>query len=163
MPEEEESGFTVRDRRRVHIEDTPAAPEPTPAPATPTLTAAEQAAYDEAADAEAYAAQLAAEDDLDGDEAAMLGEDGVPNVYQVLAVFLNEMRTLALVRLGLVAPPGGDQQLTDLAQAKVAIDTVAYLAAQMEPAVAPEERLPLRAMVSDLQMAFVERTRQVQQ
>jgi len=153
MPEEEESGFTVRDRRRVHVEDEApaAAAAPTPVPAAPAFSAAERDAFDAAAEAEAFAAELE-------DEAGMM-PGGVPSVFQVMAVFLNEMRTLALVRLGLVTPPDSNESLVDLLEAKVAIDTVTYLASQLEQVVAPEERLPLRAMVSDLQMAFMELTK----
>lgn len=171
MPaEEEESGFTVRDRRRFVADDAPApaaapatppaAPPPVPAaavPAPPVFTDAEREAYDAAEEAALLEEEMAAM------EAAGLGggqmPGGVPSVYQVMAVFLNEMRTLALVRLGLIAPPDATESLRDLGEAKAAIDTAAFLAGQLEAVVAPEERLPLRAMVSELQLTYVEASR----
>ncbi len=173
MPaEEEESGFKVRDRPRFVSEDAPAAaatpapptPPAAPAPSAPPpqfagvpappsfadLSAAEQEAYAAAEEAALLEEEMAA---------AQGGPGGVPSVYQVLAVFLNEMRTLALVRLGLIAPPGATESLRDLAEAKAAIDTAAFLASQLEAVVAPEERLPLRAMISELQLTFVEQSK----
>jgi hypothetical protein len=58
--------------------------------------------------------------------------------------------------------PGTGEIERDLPQAKVAIDTVAFLATQLEPLVAPEERLPLKALVSDLQVNFVEQSKRAQ-
>jgi hypothetical protein len=83
----------------------------------------------------------------------------LPDVYSVLALFLGELRNLAWLRMGLVANPGTGQIERDMAQAKVAIDTVAFLAQQIEPYVPAQERLPLRALVSDLQMNFVEQSK----
>ena len=99
------------------------------------------------------AASLLAEND--GGEAGEL-----PDIYAVLALFLGELRNLAWLRMGLVANPGTGQIERDMDQAKIAIDTVAFLAQQLEPTVAPQERLPLRALVSDLQINFVEQNKQ---
>jgi hypothetical protein len=114
----------------------------------------------------AHAASLAAgggdgspatADGTAGMEDANTGE--LPDVYSVLALFLSELRNLAWLRMGLVANPGTGQIERDMDQAKVAIDTVAFLAQQIEPYVPAQERLPLRALVSDLQMNFVEQTK----
>ncbi|MBC8134593.1 MAG: DUF1844 domain-containing protein [Fibrella sp.] len=139
MPEEEsEEGFVFRDRRR------------TPASETPTPSAPVEIAEPEG---EVY------------DDLAMEGEEnpeqmgGLPDVYSVLALFLQELRSLAWLRMGLVANPSTGQIERDLDQARIAIDTVEFLAKQLEPAVAPEERLPLKALVSDLQINFVEQSK----
>jgi hypothetical protein len=95
--------------------------------------------------------------DAAGMEDANTGE--LPDVYSVLALFLGELRNLAWLRMGLVANPGTGQIERDMAQAKVAIDTVAFLAQQIEPYMPAQERLPLRALVSDLQMNFVEQSK----
>ena len=93
---------------------------------------------------------------MDGDE----GDTGeLPDVNAVLALFLGELRNLAWLRMGLVANPGTGKIERDLAQAKVAIDTVAFLAQQLEPSIAPQERLPLKALVSDLQVNFIEQSK----
>lgn len=139
MPEESEEGFVFRDRRRGA--EAPAAPAPPPPPA-PVEIAEEPA--DELYDAE------------DGDDDA---PGALPDVYSVIALFMQEFRSLAWLRMGLMANPSTGVIERDLEQAKVAIDTVTFLASQLEPVVAPEERLPLKALVSDLQLNFVEQAR----
>jgi hypothetical protein len=150
MPDEPEEGFTVRDRRRVSVDDThsdstvaaPSAPVSEPVPPS-----------------EAVATDTFSDEELlgEGDEMQDTGE--LPNIYSVLAMFMGELRNLAWLRMGLVANPGTGQIERDLPQAKVAIDTVAFLASQLEPMLAPEERLPLKAHVSDLQINFVEQSK----
>ena len=86
-----------------------------------------------------------------------LGEgdpNALPDVYSILALFMGELRNIAWLRMGLVANPATGQMETDMEQAKVAINTVGFLASQLEPVIAPEEKLPLRALVSDLQINF---------
>ena len=138
MPEDSEEGFVFRDRRRGGAE----APAPVPAP---------------------MLAELAPEPEDDlyaaGDENDEQAPTTLPDVYSVLALFLQELRSLAWLRMGLVANPSTGQIERDLEQAKIAIDTVTFLATQLEPAVAPEERLPLKALVSDLQINFIEQSR----
>lgn len=141
MPEEEEEGFTFRDRRRSNVDDTPAPTAPTPAPLVEEIVTEE----------------VYTEEGYDDDEQGAPGE--IPDVRSVLALFLGELRNLAWLRMGLVANPVTHEIEKDLMQAKMAIDTVAFLASQLEPHVAPEERLPLKAMVSDLQVNFVEQSK----
>lgn len=166
MPDEPEEGFTIRDRRRFSMDE--------PAPDT---AAADNAP---AAGAGAGAASFltAAPDDEDEEDAgfpagafgdggpdAMGGmygdesESALPDIYSVLALFLGELRNLAWLRMGLVANPATGQIERDMSQAKIAIDTVAFLAGQLESVVAPEERVPLKAMISDLQINFVEQSK----
>lgn len=158
MPEEEpQEGFTVRDRRRFLMEDEEDTSSPT-SPPDPAASDAPAAANAGAAAAEqnAYADAMPGMDEEMGD---MGGDASLPDVYSVLALFLGELRNLAWLRMGLVANPATGQVERDLSQAKIAIDTVAFLAQQLESVVAPEERLPLRALVSDLQVNFVEQTK----
>lgn len=156
MPDEPEEGFTVRDRRRVSVEDpdpissdapSQAAAAPTPEP-VPNSAMQGTASYDEG------------DYPTDGEEMQDAGQ--LPDVFSVLALFMGELRNLAWLRMGLVANPGTGEIERDLPQAKVAIDTVAFLATQLEPLVAPEERLPLKALVSDLQVNFVEQSKRAQ-
>ncbi|MBC7807253.1 MAG: DUF1844 domain-containing protein [Akkermansiaceae bacterium] len=139
MPEEEsEEGFVFRDRRRAQT------PEAS-APSVPAeIAEPEGEVYDD----------LAMEGEGDAEQMGSL-----PDVYSVLALFLQELRSLAWLRMGLVANPSTGQIERDLDQARIAIDTVEFLAKQLEPAVAPEERLPLKALVSDLQINFVEQSK----
>ncbi|GAB4456097.1 MAG: hypothetical protein OHK0029_13440 [Armatimonadaceae bacterium] len=93
-----------------------------------------------------------------GMEEEAVGE--IPDIYTVLLEFLGIVRIHAALRMGLVPNPTTGKVERDLGQAKVAIDTAAFLVEQLEPVVMPEERLPLRALLSDLQMQFVQQTKQ---
>jgi hypothetical protein len=159
MPEEEpQEGFTVRDRRRFLMEEDEgdtSSQASAPAPAAPDAPAAASAGT-AAVEQNAYADAMQGMDEEMGE---MGGDASLPDVYSVLALFLGELRNLAWLRMGLVANPATGQVERDLSQAKIAIDTVAFLAQQLESVVAPEERLPLRALVSDLQVNFVEQTK----
>jgi len=157
-----DEGFTFRDRRSrssTLSDEAPASSAASPAPAfsasaapSPTSAAGPASALleNDAADA---AMGMMMGDDEEGDT----GE--LPDVNAVLALFLGELRNLAWLRMGLVANPGTGKIERDLDQAKVAIDTVAFLAQQLELSVAPQERLPLKALVSDLQLNFVEQSK----
>ena len=148
MPEESEEGFVFRDRRRSAVE--------AESPAAPVVVAEPQgAAYDDQA-LDTGADDLEEMMGEDGDPSQM---NGLPDVYSVLALFLQELRSLAWLRMGLVANPSTGQIERDLEQARVAIDTVTFLAKQIEPVVSPDERLPLKALVSDLQINFVEQSK----
>ena len=170
MPSNEEEGFTVRDRRRFTAEEAAPSPEAA-AQESPAASAAAPPAPDPApppaggAPGAASAFSQERLDDLAGDEGGPEEDDlphELPDVYSVLAMFLGELRNLAWIRMGLVANPLTGVIERDLAQAKVAIDTAAFLASQLEPVVPAEERLPLRALVSDLQMNFVEQSKRPQ-
>ena len=146
--EEPGEGFTVRDRRRVNTEAADAPPAADAAAETGTTAAPEEAPPSER------------ETEPAGTGDAGDTEDGsLPDVYSVLAMFLAELRALAWMRMGLISNPATGQFEKDMAQAKVAIDTAAFLAKQLEPTVPAEERLPLRAIVSDLQINFVEQSK----
>ena len=158
MPDEPEEGFTVRDRRRFSVDSTDttsssdnSAPTAAPAFAEPVITTSPTPN-----------AEIETGGDIleDGDEMYDAGQ--LPDVYSILALFMGELRNLAWLRMGLIANPGTGEIERDLPQAKVAIDTVGYLATQLEAVVAPDERLPLKAMVSDLQVNFLEQSKRAQ-
>ena len=149
MPEEEEEeGFTFRDRRRLSPEETAPVSIPVVTPTLPTESEPEPTLYDPH---EGYSDSVG---DPDGEESSE-----IPDVRSVLALFMGELRNLAWLRMGLVANPMTGEIEKDLAQAQMAINTVGFLADQLEPHVAPEERLPLKAMISDLQLNFVEQSK----
>jgi hypothetical protein len=140
--EEPQEGFTVRDRRRF------AADAPPPAPAVEAVV-------------ESVAEPLAADEISAGEEEGFLDEEaeGLPDVHSMLLVFLGQLRNLAWFRMGLIADPTTNRIERDLKQARVAIDTIEFLAKQLDSVVEPEERLPLKALVSDLQINFVEQSK----
>lgn len=188
MPDEPEEGFTVRDRRRFMTETSDAAPvtadkeapretpspvEPpaetkktrsapplgesgpvsafAPPPATPTTSVDD---VEEGFDEGAYFADEQLQEGM-----GMPEEFTLPDIYSVLLEFLGVTRSHALLRMGLFANPSTGKTERDMDQAKVAIDTAAFLVSQLERVVAPEERLPLRALLSDLQMNYVEQSK----
>ncbi|MBC8103990.1 MAG: DUF1844 domain-containing protein [Cytophagales bacterium] len=162
MPDEPEEGFTVRDRRRFSVENADTSVSDS-APDRPG-TAAAAAPAAPASVAENPAEPISAlpypgEEDPLSEGGDPYGAGQIPDVYSVLALFLGELRNLAWLRMGLVANPGTGEIERDLPQAKIAIDTVTFLAMQLEPVVSPEERLPLKALVSDLQVNFVEQSK----
>ena len=155
MPEEEEEeGFTFRDRRRQSTEDMAPAPVVTPTLPTESIAAPEPTLYDPRDGYSDSDSDSDSEGDPDGEESSE-----IPDVRSVLALFMGELRNLAWLRMGLVANPMTGEIEKDLAQAQMAINTVGFLADQLEPHVAPEERLPLKAMISDLQLNFVEQSK----
>lgn len=85
---------------------------------------------------------------------------GLPpiDVYAVLRYFISVLGTYAWQWLGLVKNPVTGQVDKDLAQAKIAIDTVAALIHQLEGKVDESERRELKGLLGDLQINFVQQT-----
>ncbi|MGC4047751.1 MAG: DUF1844 domain-containing protein [Armatimonas sp.] len=147
MPEDpEEEGFTFVDRRRNHQEES--APKPTPAP-------------QEVVEAPTFLAQDA-EQELDSEafDPSQLppGDYTLPDVREMLIEYMMVLRDVSVLRLGLAPNPATGKSERDLTQAKIAIDTIAFLATQIEAVLPPDERLPLKAMISDLQLNYVRQT-----
>ena len=137
MPDEpEEEGFTFRDRRRSQSDDAPQASPIVLTPPPPPVT-------------------MADDEMLPEDEEAGPGEYTLPDVRDLLTEYLLVLRDVAVLRLGLAPNPGTNQMEPDLTQAKIAIDSIAFLSSQIEPFLQPEERLPLKSMIADLQLAYV--------
>ena len=88
-------------------------------------------------------------------DAGMPEEPGLPDIRDYLVEFLMMVRSLAAVRLGLVPNPETGRPDIDLEQARIAIDTVAFLIEQLEPSLPAQDRLPLRSMVSDMRNRYV--------
>ena len=162
--DEQEGGFTVRDRRRflqdVAEESADAAPTATidaPAAFATATPPSLQIRPDEMDDRAVPTEADFAEDSYDGMAAGQESNE-LPDIYSVVAMFLGEMRSHAILRLGLAPNPMTGQSERDLTQAKIAIDTAVFLGAQLEGVLPSEEKLPLRAMLSELQMLYVEQT-----
>ncbi len=140
MSDEPEETFTVRDRRG-------AAREASTEFSTTVPT-------------EVVTDDVSTLDELPADFDESENEDrSLPDVYSVIALFLGELRNLAWLRMGLLANPGTGLIERDLSQARVAIDTVAHLADQLQAVAASEERLELKSLVNDLQVNFVEQSK----
>ena len=145
MPEEpEEEGFTFRDRRRSQTDAPPPAP-PVEAPPPPPPPALAEESY-------------GGPELLGPDGMPAAGEFALPDVRDLLTEYLLVLRDVAVLRLGLAPNPGTNQLERDFPQAKIAIDTMVFLAGQIEPFLQPEETLPLKSMLSELQMAYVRQT-----
>ena len=160
MAEEPEEGFTIRDRRRISLDNEEAPAESPPASRNSGSGPLEEAVAPGVPQNMFAAVGSDSAGEFEGDFVSDGAEENaLPDIYSVLMLFLGEMRSHAWLRMGLVANPVTGMSERDLPQAKVAIDTAVFLAGQIEGVLPPEERLPLRAMISDLQINFVEQSK----
>ncbi len=133
---EEEAGFTFVDKRRAQAEaptETVAAAEPEPRETPP----------------------VEADDNLDEELAAGIA----PSTYDLIGYCINLLSSQAWQKLGLLADPQTGEAAPDLAEAKVAIDTVGDLAARLETApedvISADMRRDLRTLLNDLRLNYV--------
>jgi hypothetical protein len=133
---EEEAGFTFVDKRRTQaegpVEAVAAAP---PEPLEATVEAG-------------------------GSESDEDGAGGVaPSTYDLIGYCINLLSSQAWQKLGLLADPQTGEAKPDLAEAKVAIDTVGDLAARLETApdavISADMRRDLRTLLNDLRLNYV--------
>jgi hypothetical protein len=80
------------------------------------------------------------------------------DVYSLLKSFIGMLGMQAWQKMGLLMDPSTGKIEKDMAQAKVAIDSIAALANQLEGRVSESEQRELKAMLSDLQINFVRRS-----
>lgn len=140
----EEKAYEVRDKRRVNPDGTlkeDAEPEPKESPEP------------EQAPAEEPQAQTAEQPKAE----APTEEMPLPNVYETLQFVTGLLAEQAWQFMGLHIPPGRKEPVTDLTQAKIAIDTVIFIADKVHPHLGEEDRKALRGIISDLQINFVQR------
>ena len=78
-----------------------------------------------------------------------------PDVYAMLGFVVGLMADTAWQLMGIRLAPGQKETVKDLAQAKVAIDTIAFIADKLQPVLNEEERKGIRGVISDLQINFV--------
>ena len=135
--QEEEKAYEVKDKRRVN----------------PDGTLKEEAkAGEPAAEAEAPKAEEAPPSEEAPEQEA---EMGTPSIYDMLQFVVGMIAEQAWYHMGVRIVPGQKEPVKDLAQAKIAIDTVAHISDQLHPHVSEEVRRALRSVVSDLQLNFV--------
>jgi hypothetical protein len=77
------------------------------------------------------------------------------DVWGVLQYCFILLHSQAWQAMGLVPDPASRTIKRDLDQARVAIDTASYIVTQLEPKLESKEQRNLRAMLSDLQINFV--------
>lgn len=78
-----------------------------------------------------------------------------PSVYDVLQFVAGMIAEQAWYHLGVRLAPGQKEPKKDLVQARIAIDTVAYISEQLEPHIEENVRKALKATISDLKINFV--------
>jgi Domain of unknown function (DUF1844) len=79
----------------------------------------------------------------------------VPHVFEMLSMFLNQLFELSMLRLGLLPNPITGELEPDLGQAGISINTLSFIAKQLEPALPPEERVPLQSQIQELQRHYM--------
>lgn len=83
------------------------------------------------------------------------GEVSPPNVYGMLEFMASMFAETAWQLMGIRLAPGQKEIVKDLPQAKVAIDTLAFIVEQLNPHIAEEDRAAIRNLISDLQINYV--------
>lgn len=85
--------------------------------------------------------------------------DALPEVdtYGVLRLFLSMLIEQAWVQLGLRLAPGATETHTDLKQAKLAIDTLAYLKDALGENLLPDEKREVEQTLATLRLNYVQR------
>jgi hypothetical protein len=145
--DDSEKAYEVKDKRRVNPdgslkEDVEAKAEAAEAPAESEAPAEAKAAEPEAEQAaEAPGPQT---------------ELPPPNVFETLQFVTGLLAEQAWQFMGLHLPPGYKEPVTDMAQAKIAIDVVISIADKLHPHLDEDSRRALRGIVSDLQINFVQ-------
>jgi len=153
----QDKGYEVKDKRRVKPDgslkedaettEQPAAQVPIEQPEEPEVAEAEKAEAPETAEAPPE----------EQAEAPGAGEEmPPPDVYQTLQFVAGLLVEQAWQFMGLHLPPGRKEPVRDLAQAKIAIDTVIFIGDKLHPQLDEEGRKAIRSIVSDLQLNFVQ-------
>lgn len=80
---------------------------------------------------------------------------GPSDVWELLTVFLGLLSEMAWRKMGLLIDPKSGKIEKDMAQAKVAIDTVGFIVEKLEVKLSDQEIRELRTLLSNLQLNFV--------
>ncbi len=86
------------------------------------------------------------------------GELPIASVYDILQFVVGMLSEQAWQKMGLRLAPGQKEMTKDLVQAKLAIDTIAFIVDKLHPHVGENERRALRGLLSDLQLNFVKQS-----
>ena len=85
-------------------------------------------------------------------------EEAVADVYSVAKWVIGIMAATAWQYMGLQVNPATGKIEKDLAQAKIAVDTVVFLGDKLHPHLNDAERKEIRSLISDLQVNFVQQS-----
>lgn len=140
--QEQEKAYEVKDKRRVNADG----------------TMKEETAEAEQATPQAEEAKTEAPEEPTGAPSAEQAEIPPPNVYAILQFVLGLLAEQAWELMGIRLAPGQKEEVRDLTQAKVAIDTIVFIADKLHPNLGEEERKALRGLISDLQINFVQQS-----
>jgi hypothetical protein len=77
------------------------------------------------------------------------------DTYSLLGLFAGLLAEKAWQTMGLRTKPGTDKIETDLDQARVAIDTIGFLAEKIQPHLPDDEKRRLEGVVADLKLNYV--------
>lgn len=80
------------------------------------------------------------------------------DVVTVVLWMVQELQAQAWIKMGLWKDPVTDQMVTDLPQAKIAIDSVAALVEVVRPHLSDDQRREMERLLTDLRLNFVQRT-----
>jgi hypothetical protein len=134
---EEETGFTVVDRRRA------ARPESESVAPTPETSATEEAP---------------APPPQTDSPAQSFPDDTLPRltIRDRLLMSIDILQQGAWIAMGLIPDPAtGQKEPPDMAAARTAIDCVTFIAKQVEGTLDNETRMQLRGLLNDLQLYYV--------
>ena len=77
------------------------------------------------------------------------------DTYSLLGLFVGLLAEKAWQTMGLRAKPGTDKIETDFEQARVAIDTVGFLAEKLQHRLPDEEKRQVEGLLADLKLNYV--------
>ncbi len=132
-PQEEQKGYEVKDKRRVN----------------PDGTLKEEALKEESQNTQSQ--ETASEAKAQGE----IPEPPPANIYVLLQVIIGLLAEQAWQLMGIRLAPGQKEPIKDMAQAKIAIDTMTYIVDKIQTHISEEERHAVRSLLSDLQINFV--------
>jgi hypothetical protein len=141
--QEQEKTYEVKDKRRVNADGT----------LKESDEETEQAA--EAPEEEPEEAEEPDEAPEQAEQPPQREEMPPPSVYDLLQFVAGMIAEQAWLHMGLRLAPGKKETAKDLAQAKIAVDTVVFIAETLAPHISEDDRRALRGLVSDLQINFV--------
>ena len=127
---------------------------------------AEEAAEEEMSDDAAEAAEDASVEDAaeteeapepSADPEADAAQGMMADPYQLLRLMVGMLSEAAWVNLGLHVTAGAVEPEVKLTEAKLAIDTLAFIRDQLQPSMDDEEKREMDNLVSTLQMNYVRR------
>lgn len=137
--EEQEKSYEVHDRRRVNEDGE---------------------LREEAVQAEEPVDKETTQQAFTGDETSQGDPQDIPempdfDVYALLGMMIGSLADKAWECMGIRLPAGAKEVKKDMEQAKLAVDTVAFLVEKLNPKLSDEEKKMTEMLVSDLKINFV--------